>query len=166
MGSGVAQQANQKKAGIKNMAQREISERRMERLKAAFGWTEEQIRNLSPSQWKYLDNARKFAQYKMIAEVVKAEGCLSQAKEGDKFVISRGGLLLVNEWTFPNPCAFALGATSMGGFLSAAQERIAEGLDPNDICVNRVKCPDVGVECGGWGEVLFKIYFEKAAPSE
>ena len=37
-------------------------------------------------------------------------------------------------------------------------ERINEGLDPNDFHFMRyVRCPDAGVECLGYGEVMAKI---------
>jgi len=156
-------QGKAKEGGIKSMAQREISERRMERLKAAFGWTEEQIRSLSPSQWKYLDNARKFGQYKVIAEVVKAENCIYQPKIGDKFVFSAAGELLPNECTFPALCVFAL-APIFVPYVYVIQDRICEGVDPCGLVLDHIKCLDAGVEGGGFGEVLFRIYCEKVAP--
>ena len=37
-------------------------------------------------------------------------------------------------------------------------ERLGEGLDPNAFHFGRhVRCPDVGVECAGYGEVMFKL---------
>ena len=37
-------------------------------------------------------------------------------------------------------------------------ERLSEGLEPNDFHFMRyVRCPDMGVECLGYGEVSLKI---------
>ena len=37
-------------------------------------------------------------------------------------------------------------------------ERISEALDPNDFHFMRyVRCPDAGVECYGYGEVMLKV---------
>ena len=37
-------------------------------------------------------------------------------------------------------------------------ERLSEGLEPNDFHFMRyVKCPDAGVECYGYGEVMLKV---------
>jgi hypothetical protein len=37
-------------------------------------------------------------------------------------------------------------------------ERLSEGLDPNHFHFMRyVRCPDVGVECFGYGEVMLKV---------
>ena len=37
-------------------------------------------------------------------------------------------------------------------------ERLSEGHDPNDFHFMRyVRCPDVGVECLGYGEVMLKV---------
>jgi hypothetical protein len=41
---------------------------------------------------------------------------------------------------------------------------VAEGVDPNDSiwATEQVPCPDVGLEYGGLGKVMFKVYGEKA----
>jgi hypothetical protein len=37
-------------------------------------------------------------------------------------------------------------------------ERLSEELEPNDIHFMRyVRCPDTGVECYGYGEVMLKV---------
>ena len=37
-------------------------------------------------------------------------------------------------------------------------ERLSEGLDPNQFhFTHSVRCPDTGVECGGYGEVMVEI---------
>jgi hypothetical protein len=37
-------------------------------------------------------------------------------------------------------------------------ERLSEGLDPNQFhFMHQVRCLDVGVACGGYGEVRFEV---------
>jgi hypothetical protein len=42
--------------------------------------------------------------------------------------------------------------------IAVINERFSEGLPPNDFHFMRyVRCPDVGVECMGYGKVMLKI---------
>jgi hypothetical protein len=42
--------------------------------------------------------------------------------------------------------------------IAVINERFSEGLSPNDFHFMRyVRCPDVGVDCMGYGEVMLKI---------
>jgi hypothetical protein len=37
-------------------------------------------------------------------------------------------------------------------------ERLSEGLDPNQFhFMRQVRCPDAGVECSGYGEVMVQV---------
>ncbi len=131
----------------------------MERLKAGWGWTEEEIRNLSPKQWHLIDRGAEFPKYRIIAEVVKAHGCLCHPKLGDKFVFHASGFLLPKETTFPRICVWAL--APMVPFIYMVYDRIAQDTDPTSLSIDYIKCLDTGVECGGYGEVLFHIYCER-----
>ena len=31
------------------------------------------------------------------------------------------------------------------------------GQDPNEMLINKVGCPDVGVKCGGWGNIIMEM---------
>jgi hypothetical protein len=31
------------------------------------------------------------------------------------------------------------------------------GQDPNELLFNRVGCPDIGLECGGWGKIVMEV---------
>lgn len=43
-------------------------------------------------------------------------------------------------------------------------ERLSEGLDPNEFhFMRQVKCPDVGVDCAGYGEIVMEV---KAVPRD
>jgi hypothetical protein len=40
-------------------------------------------------------------------------------------------------------------------------DKIGAGLDPMKYAFNRVSCVDVGLENGGWGEILMEVRVEK-----
>ncbi|MFC1923769.1 hypothetical protein ACFLXA_00135 [Chloroflexota bacterium] len=129
------------------------------RMKEEHGWTDEELDSLSLKQWRRLDLQPGFRDYWLIAEVVQAKHCGLDPKPGDKFVFASACILLPEESTFPAMCLWAM--SRVFPFTNMVMDRIIEGLDPNDIWFDHVKCTDTGVGCGGLGEVLFRIHCEK-----
>jgi len=125
------------------------------------GYTDEQLKNLTLTQTRIMNAAVKFQQYNMIAECVWARSCAYRPKEGDKFVFRANGRLVPEESTFPGMCLWAL--ARFLPFIHIVYDRLAQGLDPGPVGWDHVKCADTGVENGGVGEVLFRIYCEKVA---
>ncbi len=138
-------------------SRRKISSETARSLKEKFSWSDEQLKLLGPMHWKVIDAFPRREGYRVVAEVLQAGGCALQAKVGDKIVFSPGGVVLPQESTFPQLCLWAL--APMFPIFQTIYDRFAEGIDPNPIW-NVVKCADVGIECGGFGEVLFKIYVQ------
>jgi hypothetical protein len=54
---------------------------------------------------------------------------------------------------------FALGPVS--NTLPAIYERLITKSDPNFERSQIVQCTDVGLDKGGWGKILMKVYVEK-----
>ena len=50
--------------------------------------------------------------------------------------------------------------------LPAIAERLIYRSDPNFERFHIVQCVDVGLDKGGWGKILMKVYVEKPAPKE
>ncbi len=93
----------------------------------------------------------------IVAEVITSSGCNSRHGVGDKLYFDGAGNLL----TKLNPgriCIHALSALS--GPIYVANELFYAGIDPNEMRLNRVGCFDVGVRCGGWGHIAFKVTVE------
>ena len=134
-----------------------LSVRERAQIKALIGWTDEQIDNLSPKMLKFLKLA-KTQEYKMIAEVIRSENCSFKLKKGDKLVFGSAGILLPDEST-ANLCLWAIAPLLPFNYM--IYDRLYEELDPNGVFPDHVKCTDVGVACGGFGEVLFKISCQK-----
>ncbi len=103
----------------------------------------------------------RLREYKIIAEVEKGENCMVGLKTGAKYVFTAGGVVLPDECT-GTLCLWAL--APLVPFLYMVWDRIAEGLNPDSLFPDHVGCLDTGVECGGWGKALFRIYCIKESP--
>ena len=123
-----------------------------------FGYTEEQVNRLNEKQRKIIEAAPLRRQYKMIAEVVKSENCGYKPKVGARYVLNASGRLIPEECTFPI-CLWAL--APILPISCVIFDRISQGLDPNGHLYDHIKCTDTGCDCGGIGEVTFKIYCQK-----
>ena len=142
------------------MAKEKISPEDMEHAKKRLGATEEQVRNLTDTQWRILKSAPLRHQYRMVAEVIQVtDCCTAEHKVGQKYVFAPGGFLLPEQCTVTNLCLWAM--PPMLNFIYMVYDRLAEGLDPTPRGYDRAQCYDVGLGCGGYGRVVFKIYCEK-----
>ena len=46
--------------------------------------------------------------------------------------------------------------------IAVMQERIISGLSPDAYLFNHVGCVDVGLACGGWGQIALQLSAEPA----
>jgi uncharacterized repeat protein (TIGR04076 family) len=90
----------------------------------------------------------------IVVEVVDAHGCNSRHKVGDRIYFDGAGNLLADLCP-KKVCVYVLSAAATLVF--AANELFYAGVDPNDMRFNRAGCPDVGLQCGGWGKVVVEI---------
>jgi hypothetical protein len=75
-------------------------------------------------------------------------------------VFGSAGILLPDEST-ASLCLWAIAPLLPFNYM--IYDRLYEKLDPNGIFPDHVRCTDVGVACGGFGEVLFKISCQKGS---
>lgn len=141
------------------MSEKKIPESMLEMME----YTEEEIKGLTEKQKDILCVGEKLYDYKMVAEVVKSSHCGYRPKIGDRYVFAPGGTIIPEECTWPI-CVYAL--APMLPFFYMYYDRIRAGLDPNDMWMENIKCADIGTDCGGFGEVLFKITYEKINEEE
>ncbi|MBU2623644.1 MAG: hypothetical protein KKD92_15140 [Proteobacteria bacterium] len=93
--------------------------------------------------------------YSIEAEVVKSCNCNSGHVEGQKFVLDIDGNL-ITKYCPKRMCVYLLSQLTVP--VAVINERLSEGLNPNDFHFMRyVRCPDAGVDCMGYGEVMLKI---------
>lgn len=99
--------------------------------------------------------SRAAGKYSIKAEVVKSRHCNSGHVEGQKFILDIDGNFITKYC--PNKmCVYLVSQLTVP--VALINERLSEGHEPNDFHFMRyVRCPDVGVECLGYGEVLLKV---------
>jgi len=98
---------------------------------------------------------RAAARYSIQAEVVKARNCNSGYQAGDKFILDVNGNF-ITKLCPARLCVYAISQLAVP--VALINERLGEGLDSNQFhFMHQVRCLDVGVECGGYGEVRLEI---------
>jgi uncharacterized repeat protein (TIGR04076 family) len=130
------------------------------RFQKHMGYTDEEMRifRSDPEKVRMVTETPEFIKYRVIAEVIEARGCHAGHKVGDKFVMTAGGQLMA-ESSPKRMCMFALGPVA--GVLPVVYERLITKSDPDCLRSNIVQCTDVGLDKGGWGKILMKVYLEK-----
>ena len=94
-------------------------------------------------------------QYAIVAEVVKARHCNSGYIVGQTFTLDVDGNF-ITKLCPKRMCVYLVSQLAVP--VALINERLSEGLEPNDFHFMRyVRCPDVGVECYGYGEVMLKV---------
>lgn len=93
----------------------------------------------------------------IIAEIIESHGCYIGYRTGDLLYFDGGGNLLTSKAP-KRICPFAMNALTPGLF--TVQELFFAGVDPNEMRFKTAGCPDVGLGCGGWGHVVFKLRVE------
>lgn len=142
------------------MAQRKVSPELIQFAKERYGASDELVKRLSDTQWRVIKSAPGRHKHRMVAEVIESRTCSAEHKRGQKYVFSASGFLLPEESTVTRLCLFAI--APMLPFILIVYDRLAEGLeDPSPKGWDSVHCADVGLECGGIGQVLFRVYCEK-----
>jgi uncharacterized repeat protein (TIGR04076 family) len=110
-----------------------------------------------PEKVKMVTTAPEFVKCRIIAEVIEAHGCHAQHKVGDKFVMDGNGQLISRECP-EKMCVFAVAALQSP--VNMIYERFMNHADPKHERTNTVQCSDIGLDKGGWGKVLMKVYVE------
>ena len=125
-----------------------------------LGYTDEELEEFKkiPGTEDIISKAPEQMKRTIVFEVVASHGCASQHKVGDKFYFDGSGNLLT-KLAPKRICMNAL--TAMAPYISAANELFYAGVDSNELKFKRTACHDVGLQCGGWGNVAFEIKVEK-----
>jgi uncharacterized repeat protein (TIGR04076 family) len=131
------------------------------RFQIHMGYTDEEMKvfRSDPVKVKMVTGTPEFIKCRVIAEVIESHGCHARHKVGDRFVLTPGGQLLTEEGP-RNPCLSAL--VPVSHVLPAISERLMNGSDPGFERFHVVQCADVGLDKGGWGKILMKVYLEKS----
>jgi uncharacterized repeat protein (TIGR04076 family) len=130
----------------------------LKRFGARVGYTEAEMQQFQAGdpRLRQIENlARVAARYSIQAEVVKARHCNSGYKTGDRFILDVDGNF-ITKLCPPRICVYAVAQLMVP--VALINERLSEGLDPNQFhFMHQVHCPDMGVDCGGYGEVVLEV---------
>lgn len=134
------------------------AQKALKRYAARVGYTEaevEQFKEGDPRLRLIHRLGQVAARYSIVAEVVKACNCNSGYRVGDRFILDVAGNFLP-ELCPKRLCVYLLSQLTVP--VALINERLSEGLDPNPIhFMQQVRCPDVGIECAGYGEVMVEV---------
>ncbi|MFW9902065.1 MAG: hypothetical protein ACFFDY_12400 [Candidatus Thorarchaeota archaeon] len=133
-----------------------ISEEMKENIKEHLEYNDDELNIFldSPRNIKVLSKSLPLLGKTIIAEVVESHGCNSQHKVGDKFYFDGAGNLLTK--LCPKKiCIYAI--SELDKFIHSANELFYVGADPNEMLFNRTSCFDVGLKCGGWGQIVLEL---------
>ena len=130
-------------------------------FQAHMEYTDEEMEvfKSDPLKVKMVTETPEFVTCRVIAEVIESHGCHAKHRVGDRFVMTAGGQLIAEE-SPKRMCVSAVAEISK--VLPAIYERLVNKTDPHFERVDIVHCPDVGLDKGGWGKILMKVYVEKA----
>jgi hypothetical protein len=121
-----------------------FTESEMERFHAG-GHRIRQVKRLSQAASKY----------SIQAEVVSAKHCNSGHKIGQTLTLDVDGNF-ISTLCPKKMCVYLISQLAIP--VALINERLSEDLEPNDFHFMRyVRCPDAGVECHGYGEVMLKV---------
>ena len=125
-------------------------------VKRHLGYSDEEMKMFkeNPKNEDIIDKGRALLEKEIVIKVVASKGCNSQHNVGDQIVFDGAGNLLA-EKSPPKICIFALNAITP--LIYAANELFYAGVDPNKMKFKRASCIDVGVQCGGWGQISLEI---------
>jgi uncharacterized repeat protein (TIGR04076 family) len=130
----------------------------LKRFGELVGYTEADLEHFQPGdpRLRQMERlGRAAARYSIQAEVVRARHCNSGYREGDKFILDVDGNF-IPKFCPSRLCVYAISQLAVP--VALINERLSEGLDPNQFhFMHQVRCLDVGVACGGYGEVMLEI---------
>ena len=137
-------------------------DRRWKKFQEALGYTDKEIAiyRSDPQKVKAMERASKFASYNIIAECIKSRNCNAGHKIGDRIVLDGNGVILTNQC--PERICHSV-IQVIAPTIYAIWERFGEDMEDASILLPYIHCPDVGVENGGWGETIWKVYAEPRA---
>jgi uncharacterized repeat protein (TIGR04076 family) len=128
-------------------------------MQQRLGYSDEELETFrsDPRNHEVLAAGARMATKTIVFEVVKSRGCNALHKEGDKFYFTGDGLLLTRK-SPRRICAFVMPVMTQA--IMGIHELMYAGVDPNEMRFRRASCFDVGLECGGWGNIVVEARVE------
>jgi uncharacterized repeat protein (TIGR04076 family) len=135
-----------------------MAEEIVERYAKRVGYSDSELEKLHEEghRIRHLKRVAKAAPlYSIEAQVVESRHCNSGYRKGQKFVMDVDGNF-ITKLCPKKMCVYLISQLIIP--VALINERLSEEHEPNDFhFMKYVRCPDVGVECLGYGEVMLKI---------
>jgi uncharacterized repeat protein (TIGR04076 family) len=135
-----------------------MSEEKVKGYARRVGYTDSEIESFGEAghRIRHVDRLAEAApRYSIVAEVVESRHCNSGHRVGQRFVLDVDGNF-ITKLCPARVCVYL--ASQLTIPVALINERLSEGLEPNAFHFMRyVRCPDVGVDCLGYGQVKLKV---------
>jgi hypothetical protein len=136
-----------------------LEERMWKIVKRHLGYSDEELGVFrgNPRNADVIEKSSILNRKYIILEVVESHGCNSHHNIGDKIYFDGAGNLLF-ELSPKKICGYSLCNALL--LIYTANEMLYAGIDPNTIRFRRTGCFDVGLQCDGWGKVVYELRVE------
>jgi len=99
--------------------------------------------------------AQASQKYTIQIEVTSSKHCNTGYSAGDRFILDVDGNL-ISKLNPKRLCVYLV--SQMVIPVALINERLGEGLDPDNFhFMQYIRCPDAGVECSGYGQVMARV---------
>jgi uncharacterized repeat protein (TIGR04076 family) len=136
------------------MAEEKVIRKYVERV----GYTESEIETFHEGGHRIRQVSRlsrAAAKYSIQVEVISSRNCNSGHTVGQTFLLDVDGNF-ITKLCPSKMCVYLISQLAIP--VALINERLSEGLEPNAFHFMRyVHCPDAGVNCYGYGEVMLKV---------
>ncbi|MCK4286290.1 MAG: TIGR04076 family protein [Candidatus Lokiarchaeota archaeon] len=125
-------------------------------IKKNLGYTEEEMKIFleNKKNIEILEKTPNLINKTIVIEVIESHGCNSQHLVGEKFYFDGSGNLLT-KLSPKRICISALAA--MDRLIFGATTLMFADQNPNKMLFNKAGCSDIGLKCGGWGNIAMEI---------
>jgi hypothetical protein len=135
-----------------------MTEEIIQRYGQRVGYTEAEIQKFHEGghRTRHVKRLSQAAsRYSIEATVVKARHCNSEHVVGQQFILDMDGNF-ISKLCPKKMCVYLISQLTIP--VALINERLSEALEPNDFHFMRnVRCPDTGIECYGYGEVMLQV---------
>ncbi len=141
--------------------EKQILDKAQKGLRKGFRMTKKEFeKHISyPHNRKIVINKEEMHKYLIIAEVIESKYCSAGLTKGKKLVFRAMPAVFEPEKSDCPLCLRAVGP--MGTMVAGFWDRMIEGKNPNEGMWYQSECLDPGLNKGGLGHVIFKIYTVK-----
>lgn len=130
------------------------------RFQSFYGMTDADLEKVkrSPKMVKIIRAGPRIVRTRLACEVVSAQYCSLGLKPGQRYFISCHGHIMADQCT-AQLCAYLI--APLVRMIRVIHDRICEGLGPNGVVWDPVRCLDPGLDCGGLGQVGMRVWVEE-----